>query len=164
VVREDFFAQVIDATDLYDDMVEAAKWIQLEKSRVLAQREATASIGAILIHPTQGWHDTSNLQSRYTEFLRVEAIARGVESQVCSPRVSFRCRSRFIWLSRAVSSPCRPTPRRHRERLGLKPALVAGELLDRIGRRHPCLLSEAADGRSPRAQAALSVVRAAERF
>ena len=65
---KDFFAQVIDATDLFDDKVESAKWILLEKSRVLAQREVTASIGAILIHPTQGWHDTANLQARYGEF------------------------------------------------------------------------------------------------
>jgi hypothetical protein len=37
--------------------------------------------------------------------------------------------------------------RRHRERLRLKPALIAGQLLDRIDRRHPSLLSEAPDGR-----------------
>lgn len=71
---KDFFAQVIDATDLYDDKVESAKWILLEKSRVLAQREATASIGAILIHPTQGWHDTSNLQGRYSEFFAASPL------------------------------------------------------------------------------------------
>ena len=41
-------------------------------------------------------------------------------------------------------------PRRHRQRLGLQPALVAGELLDRIDQSHPCLLSEppTADRRS----------------
>ena len=72
---KDFFAQVIDATDLYDDKVEAAKWILLEKSRVLAQREATASIGAILIHPTQGWHDTSTLQARYSEFFAASPLS-----------------------------------------------------------------------------------------
>jgi hypothetical protein len=71
---KDFFAQIIDATDLFDDKVEAAKWIQLEKSRVLAQREATASIGAILIHPTQGWHDPANLQSRYGEFFAASPL------------------------------------------------------------------------------------------
>ena len=55
-------------------------------------------------------------------------------------------------------------PRRHRQRLGLKAALVAGEPLDRIGQSHPCLLSEAADGGSTQAQTASSVVRAGKRF
>jgi hypothetical protein len=74
---KDFFAQVIDATDLFDERVENAKWIQLEKSRVLAQREATASIGAILIHPTQGCHDTTNLQARYGEFFAASPLPNG---------------------------------------------------------------------------------------
>jgi hypothetical protein len=72
---KDYFAQVIDATDLFDDRVESAKWILLEKSRVLAQREATGSIGAILIHPTQGWHDTANLQGRYSEFFAASPLS-----------------------------------------------------------------------------------------
>ncbi len=72
---KDFFAQVIDATDLFDDKVEDAKWIVVEKSRLLAQREATASIGAILIHPTQGWHDTANLQGRYSDFFAASPLS-----------------------------------------------------------------------------------------
>ena len=72
---KDYFAQIIDATDLYDSRVEEAKWIDLEKSRVLAQREATASIGAILIHPTQGWHDTNNLQTRYSVFFGASPLS-----------------------------------------------------------------------------------------
>jgi hypothetical protein len=64
---KDFVAQIIDATDLLDQKIEAAKWIQLEKTRVLASREASASAGAVLIHPTQGWHDPAHLNGRYTE-------------------------------------------------------------------------------------------------
>lgn len=71
---KDFIAQVINATDLFDAQVERAKWIELQKTRVLAQREATASIGAILIHPTQGWHDTTNIQDRYGGFFSASPL------------------------------------------------------------------------------------------
>jgi hypothetical protein len=66
---KDFVAQIIDSTDLLDEKVEAAKWIELKKSRVLAVRQASASAGAMLIHPTQGWHEAKTLNSRYTELL-----------------------------------------------------------------------------------------------
>jgi hypothetical protein len=72
---KDFFAQVIDATDLFDGDIEEAKWIELEKSRVLAQRTASASIGAILIHPTQGWHDTETVKKRYGAFFSASPVS-----------------------------------------------------------------------------------------
>lgn len=65
---KDFVAQLVDATDLFDDKVDEAKWIQVEKSGVLASREVSTSAGAVLIHPTQGWHDPSNVNNRYTHF------------------------------------------------------------------------------------------------
>lgn len=65
---KDFVAQLVDATDLFDEPVEEAKWIQVEKSGVLASREVSASAGAVLIHPTQGWHDPSSVNGRYSRF------------------------------------------------------------------------------------------------
>ena len=74
---KDFIAQLVDATDLLDEKIEAARWINVEKSRVLASREASASAGAMLIHPTQGWHDTSNLNGRYTELFQHAPLPKG---------------------------------------------------------------------------------------
>jgi hypothetical protein len=65
---KDFVAQLVDATDLFDEKVSEAKWIQVEKSGVLASREVSASAGAILIHPTQGWHDPAKVNERYSSF------------------------------------------------------------------------------------------------
>jgi hypothetical protein len=73
---KDFFAQVITATDLFDAEVEAAKWITLEKSRVLAQRETAASIGALLVHPTLGWHTPSEVNQRYQGVFGASPIAK----------------------------------------------------------------------------------------
>jgi hypothetical protein len=72
---KDFIAQVLDTTDVYDERVEDAKWITLDKSRVLAQREATASAGAVLIHPTQGWHDPSTLNQRFRDLFDRQPVA-----------------------------------------------------------------------------------------
>jgi hypothetical protein len=72
---KDYFAQVIDATDLFDAAVEAADWIRLDKSRLLAQRESTASIGAMLVHPTLGWHDPREVNARYRVVFGAQPIA-----------------------------------------------------------------------------------------
>ncbi len=72
---KDYFAQVVDATDLFDGALESAKWIEVEKSRVLAQRAASASVGAILIHPTQGWHDTETVRQRYGTFFEMAPVS-----------------------------------------------------------------------------------------
>jgi hypothetical protein len=62
---KDFIAQIIDATDIFDRAVEESKWIQVDKSRVLSQREGRASIGGVLIHPLLGWHDHATVNERY---------------------------------------------------------------------------------------------------
>lgn len=72
---KDFFAQIIDATDLFNERVEDAKWITLDKSRILAQRETTASIGALLVHPTLGWHDPREVNRRYQAVFDAAPIA-----------------------------------------------------------------------------------------
>jgi hypothetical protein len=72
---KDYFAQIVDATDLFDRKLEVAKWIELEKSGVLAQRAASASVGAILIHPTQGWHETETVRQRYSTFFEMSPVS-----------------------------------------------------------------------------------------
>lgn len=71
---KDFVAQTIDATDLLDDTVQDCKWIELDRSRILAQRETATSPGALLVHPTGGWHDGRKVNGRYTMLLQAAPI------------------------------------------------------------------------------------------
>ncbi len=63
---KDFIAQIVDATDLYDQAVEQSKWIEAVKSQILSQREGRSSIGGVLIHPLLGWHDPQTVNARYS--------------------------------------------------------------------------------------------------
>jgi hypothetical protein len=72
---KDFVAQAIDATNLLDDRVGQAKWVQLDVARLLSHRSTRPSIGALLIHPTLGWHQVPQVNERYTGLLQVAPIA-----------------------------------------------------------------------------------------
>lgn len=73
---KDFIAQVLDATDAFDELVMESKWIEVDKSRLLVQREITASIGALLVHPTLGWHDARVLNERYSVLFQAQPVAK----------------------------------------------------------------------------------------
>lgn len=62
---KDYIAQVIELTDVFDERVNTAGWISVDKSRILAQRDVAASVGAILIHPLLGWHEPDTVNERY---------------------------------------------------------------------------------------------------
>jgi hypothetical protein len=62
---KDFIAQVVDRTDMYDDVIETCDWIDISKARVLSRRDSSAGIGAILIHPLLGWHEADKVNDRY---------------------------------------------------------------------------------------------------
>jgi hypothetical protein len=62
---KDFVAQVIDSSDVFDEAVNQCKWIDVDKSRILAQRDVAGSVGAMLIHPLLGWHDTEEMNRRF---------------------------------------------------------------------------------------------------
>jgi hypothetical protein len=62
---KDFIAQVVDASDAFDDVVSRCKWIEVDKSRILAQRDVAGSVGALLIHPLLGWHYTDEVNAPY---------------------------------------------------------------------------------------------------
>jgi hypothetical protein len=71
---KDFVAQAIDATDLFDNTVQECKWIELDRSRILAQRETASSPGALLVHPTGGWHDGREVNKRYSILMQAAPI------------------------------------------------------------------------------------------
>ncbi len=71
---KDFLAQVIDATDLLDETVQECKWIELDRSRILAQRETASSPGALLVHPTGGWHDGREVNKRFSMLMQAAPI------------------------------------------------------------------------------------------
>jgi hypothetical protein len=71
---KDFIATVIDATDLWDRQVRKQDWIQVDTDRLLAHRQAQATVGAMLLHPTQGWHDPREVNRRYQALFEREPI------------------------------------------------------------------------------------------
>jgi hypothetical protein len=73
---KDFVARLIDATDLFDDAVIDSKWIDINKSRVLAQREASGRVGALLVHPLPGWHDAESVNQRYRGLFGQDLVMR----------------------------------------------------------------------------------------
>ncbi len=70
----DYVAQVIDALDVFDDIVNQSKWIDIDKSRILAQRDVAGSVGAMLIHPLLGWHDTEELNQRFQALFQYQLL------------------------------------------------------------------------------------------
>jgi hypothetical protein len=73
---KDFIAQVIDSSDVFDEAIHRCKWIDVDKSRVLAQRDVAGSVGALLIHPLLGWHDTDELNKRFEELFKYQLLDR----------------------------------------------------------------------------------------
>lgn len=64
---KDFVAKAIDLTAILDARVQKAKWIEVDASRVLANRLSATTPGAMLIHSTLGWHSPTTVNSRYQE-------------------------------------------------------------------------------------------------
>jgi len=71
---KDFVATVIDATDLWDEALRLQNWIRVDTERLLAHRQAEATVGAMLLHPTQGWHDPREVNRRYKILFQHEPI------------------------------------------------------------------------------------------
>lgn len=62
---KDFVARVLDSRTGYDEEIRKAKWIEVDTSRVLALRHGAATPGALLIHPTLGWHYPEEVNRRF---------------------------------------------------------------------------------------------------
>jgi len=72
---KDFVAQGIDLVDVLDDRLKGEKWLSLDIERVLNQRVAQVSVGALLVHPTMGWHDPDQVNDRFKSLYGNEPIA-----------------------------------------------------------------------------------------
>ena len=71
---KDFIAQVVDQTDLYDEALKKAKWLEINTERVLASRLVATTGGAVLLHPTRGWHQPATVNARYKALFQYEPI------------------------------------------------------------------------------------------
>lgn len=74
---KDFVARAIDVTDLYDERLKKAKWVDVDVARVLGSRITTMSVGAMLIHPTLGWHHPEQVNARYEGLFQYRPIQEG---------------------------------------------------------------------------------------
>jgi hypothetical protein len=72
---KDFIAQTLDATHIYDDNVKNWVWLQIDVPTVMATREGLVRLGAVLIHPLQGWQTPETLNSRYKNVYNREPVA-----------------------------------------------------------------------------------------
>lgn len=72
---KDFLAQTIDATHIYDDEVKAWDWLQIDVATVLGTREGLGRLGAVLVHPLQGWQTPETMNNRYRDVFKREPIA-----------------------------------------------------------------------------------------
>lgn len=73
---KDFVASAINAVTLFDEPLHKAKWLTIDVERVLVFRSAIPSPGALLVHPTQGWHDSSTVNDRYKSLFQYEPILK----------------------------------------------------------------------------------------
>ena len=71
---KDFVAQAIDATDTFDQKIKKQEWLNISTDRVLSQRVAQSSIGAMLVHPTLGWHVPETVNERYSALFNTKPI------------------------------------------------------------------------------------------
>ena len=62
---KDFVAKAIDATSLLDEQLKKEKWLEIDVSKILANRSGFATTGSTLIHSTQGWHSPQQVNARY---------------------------------------------------------------------------------------------------
>lgn len=74
---KDFIAQTLDATHIYDDEVSKWTWLEIDVATVMSTREGLTRLGAVLIHPLQGWQVPETLNGRYHDVYRREPVAKG---------------------------------------------------------------------------------------
>jgi len=72
---KDFLAQTLNTTHIYDDDVQTWSWLKLDVATVLSTREGLAGLGAVLIHPLQGWQTPETMNSRYKDVFQRQPIA-----------------------------------------------------------------------------------------
>jgi hypothetical protein len=73
---KDFVASVVDLIPTFDEQLQKSDWIQVDTRRVMTFRSVSSTPGALLIHPTQGWHDPRQVNLRYKHLFKREPIAK----------------------------------------------------------------------------------------
>lgn len=68
---KDFIAKSIDAASVFDEKLKQQEWLSITTERVLSQRIAQSTIGAMLVHPTLGWHSPETVNDRYKAIFNV---------------------------------------------------------------------------------------------
>lgn len=81
---KDFVAAAVDRTDLLDDRLRHAKWLELSVDRILGQRVAQSSVGALLVHPTGSWHDAEKVNDRYSGLFQYAPITQAETQTLAS--------------------------------------------------------------------------------
>lgn len=79
---KDFVAQAIDAVSIFDEVICKQDWITVDAKRILLFRSSALTAGAMLIHPTQGWHSPSQVNSRYDTIFKRSPIANAEVKQL----------------------------------------------------------------------------------
>lgn len=79
---KDFLARTIDATHIYDDEVKGWDWLQIDVATVLGTREGLGRLGAVLVHPLQGWQTPETMNRRYRDVFEREPIASAEVGQL----------------------------------------------------------------------------------
>jgi hypothetical protein len=72
---KDFLAQTLDATHIYDDHAKGWSWLRIDVPTVMATREGSGRLGAVLIHPLLGWQTPETLNTRYRDVYKREPVA-----------------------------------------------------------------------------------------
>ncbi|MFN5048670.1 hypothetical protein [Roseateles sp.] len=71
---KDFVAKAIDATSAFDDKIKKMEWLNVTTDRVLSQRVVQTTVGAMLVHPTLGWHTPGTVDERFKSLFGVPAF------------------------------------------------------------------------------------------
>jgi len=62
---KDFVGRSLDTCDILDEKIKDADWVDVGVDQVLSQKSSDTSVGALLIHPTTGWHYPSQVNERF---------------------------------------------------------------------------------------------------
>lgn len=73
---KDYLAKVIDELADYDDMICKQDWIEVDAKRVLLFRSGVPSPGALLVHPSLGWHSPQQVNARYQVLFGRQPISK----------------------------------------------------------------------------------------
>ena len=78
---KDYIAGTLDATDAFDGLLSNQDWLRPRVETIFAQRSEGGSIGALLIHPSQGWHDVDTANRRFKRLFNHELVVSSSDAE-----------------------------------------------------------------------------------